>query len=60
VVCRSGVRLTDHEPDNLYHLWRYAGHVIGVEPELNPSGEAIMCASKMLYRLTSPAPATRR
>ncbi|HEY9313719.1 oxygenase MpaB family protein [Williamsia sp.] len=53
---KVGVRLTDHELDDIYHLWRYVGHVIGVEPELNPCGEADHVRIEGLYRLTSPGP----
>ncbi len=27
-----GVRFTDRELDDIYHLWRYVGHVVGMSP----------------------------
>ena len=33
-------RRTDRELDDIYHLWRYVGHVVGMSPELNPVCEA--------------------
>ena len=53
---KVGVRLTDHELDDIYHLWRYVGHVIGVEPQLNPQCAADHVRIEELYRLTSPGP----
>jgi hypothetical protein len=53
---KVGVRLTDRELDDIYHLWRYVGHVIGVEPALNPHDEADHVRIEELYRLTSPGP----
>ncbi|TIC88530.1 DUF2236 domain-containing protein [Nocardioides sp. GY 10113] len=55
-MAQLGVRLTPAELDDIYHLWRYVGHVIGVAPELNPTGEADHVAIEGLYRLTSPGP----
>ncbi|WP_168703261.1 oxygenase MpaB family protein [Gordonia paraffinivorans] len=51
-----GVRFTDRELDDIYHLWRYVGHVIGMSPELNPTCEADHVRIEELYRLTSPGP----
>jgi hypothetical protein len=51
-----GVRLRDSELADIYHLWRYVGHLIGVEPALNPVGEADQVRIEELYRLTSPGP----
>lgn len=51
-----GVRFTDTELDDIYHLWRYVGHVIGMSDELNLSKEADHVLVEELYRLTSPGP----
>ena len=51
-----GVRLSDDDLDAVYHLWRYVGHVIGMEPELNPADESDHIRIEELYRLTSPGP----
>lgn len=51
-----GVRLREDELEDIYHLWRYVGHVIGVEPALNPASEADHVRIEELYALTSPGP----
>ncbi|MHC3002083.1 oxygenase MpaB family protein [Gordonia metallireducens] len=51
-----GVRFTDRELDDIYHLWRYVGHVVGMSPELNPRCAADHVRIEELYRLTSPGP----
>ncbi|MBM9458299.1 DUF2236 domain-containing protein [Nocardioides sp. zg-536] len=51
-----GVRLRDDELTDIYHLWRYVGHVIGVEEALNPTCEADQVRIEELYALTSPGP----
>ncbi|WP_211348952.1 oxygenase MpaB family protein [Nocardioides litoris] len=51
-----GVRLRRRELDDVYHLWRYVGHLIGVEPALLPATEADHVRIEDLYRLTSPGP----
>lgn len=51
-----GVRLTADELDDIYHLWRYVGYLIGVDDELNPLDEAGHVKIEELYRLTSPGP----
>ncbi|WP_051485303.1 oxygenase MpaB family protein [Nocardioides sp. J54] len=55
-MARLGVRLRDDELADIYHLWRYVGHVIGVDPALNPADESGHVAIEDLYRLTSPGP----
>lgn len=55
-MARLGVRLRADELADIYHLWRYVGHVIGVVPELNPADEADHVRIEELYRLTSPGP----
>lgn len=51
-----GVRFTDEERDDIYHLWRYVGHVIGMSDDLNLCKEADHLLVEELYRLTSPGP----
>ncbi|GAA10986.1 MULTISPECIES: oxygenase MpaB family protein [Gordonia] len=51
-----GVRFTDRELEDIYHLWRYVGHVVGMSPELGPTCEADHVRIEELYRLTSPGP----
>lgn len=34
---KLGCDVRDDEADDLIHLWRYVGHLIGVEPELAPA-----------------------
>lgn len=51
-----GVVLRPDELADVYHLWRYVGHVIGVEAGLNPVDEADQVRIEELYRLTSPGP----
>lgn len=53
---RLGVRLRRHELDDIYHLWRYVGHLIGVDPSLNPTSEHDHLRIEELYALTSPGP----
>lgn len=55
-MAQLGVRLRDDELDDIYHLWRYVGYVIGVEDALNPTCEADQVRIEELYRLTSPGP----
>ncbi|THV14839.1 DUF2236 domain-containing protein [Nocardioides caeni] len=51
-----GVRLRDDELADIYHLWRYVGHVIGVDDALNPVDEADHVRIEELYSLTGPGP----
>lgn len=53
---RIGARFTPAELDDIYHLWRYVGHVIGMDDWLNPATEADHIRIEELYRLTSPGP----
>ncbi|MGO3326092.1 oxygenase MpaB family protein [Gordonia sp. (in: high G+C Gram-positive bacteria)] len=53
---RVGVRFTDQELADIYHLWRYVGHVVGVDDHLNPRTAADHIRIEKLYRLTSPGP----
>lgn len=51
-----GVRFTHREIDDILHLWRYVGHLVGVAPELTPITMAEYDAIEDLYALTSPGP----
>ncbi|MFT4201923.1 oxygenase MpaB family protein [Gordonia sp. (in: high G+C Gram-positive bacteria)] len=53
---RVGVRFTDAELADIYHLWRYVGHVVGVDDHLNPRSAEDYVRIEGLYRLTSPGP----
>ncbi|MFS3129459.1 oxygenase MpaB family protein [Nocardioides sp. Bht2] len=55
-MAQIGVRLTPGELDDIYHLWRYVGHLIGVDDRLNPLHEVDHQRIEELYRLTSPGP----
>lgn len=39
-AARLGLTLSEEERADIVHLWRYAGHLMGVEPELNCATEA--------------------
>ncbi|MFC6152457.1 oxygenase MpaB family protein [Nocardioides yefusunii] len=53
---RLGARLRPDELADVYHLWRYVGHLIGVEEALNPVDEADHVRIEEFYSLTSPGP----
>lgn len=53
---KLGVRFSERELDDIYHLWRYVGHVLGMTEELNLRTERDHIAVEELYRLTSPGP----
>ncbi len=53
---KIGVRLRCDELDDIYHLWRYVGHLIGVDPAINPVTEDDHIRIEELYKLTSPGP----
>ncbi|WP_279100511.1 oxygenase MpaB family protein [Gordonia bronchialis] len=53
---KLGVRFSDDELDDIYHLWRYVGHVVGMTEDLNPASAADHIRIEELYRLTSPGP----
>lgn len=51
-----GVRYTDAELEDIHHLWRYVGHLVGVEDALLPRHPADYARIEELYALTSPGP----
>ncbi|MHC9295434.1 oxygenase MpaB family protein [Mycobacterium sp. LTG2003] len=34
-----GLRFTDREKDAVYHLWRYVGYLLGIDPDILPTNE---------------------
>ncbi len=55
-MARLGARYTDCELEDIHHLWRCVGHLVGVEPDLLPVGAADYERIEHLYALTSPGP----
>lgn len=55
-MAQLGVRFTDAELADIYHLWRYVGHVVGVDDHLNPRNATDHIRIEEVYRLTSPGP----
>lgn len=51
-----GVRYTADELDDIYHFWRYVGHLNGVTETLNPASEADQIRIAELYALTAVDP----
>ncbi len=55
LVCRmSGIRFSREERDGFMHLWRYANHLIGVDPALNTQLESEGMRIILLAALTAP------
>jgi hypothetical protein len=55
-VRKLGVRYPRDERADIFHLWRYVGHLIGMDPALNPISEGDHHRIEELYALTSPGP----
>jgi hypothetical protein len=53
---QMGVRYTDAELEDIHHLWRYVGHLVGVEEPLLPRDPGDYARIEELYALTSPGP----
>jgi len=51
-----GLEIDEAEGDTYLHLWRYVGHLIGVEPELLPSSEVEARRDVDLIELTQGTP----
>lgn len=49
-----GVRYRDDELADIHHLWRYVGHVVGVDPALLPVTPDDYARIEDLYALTAP------
>ena len=55
-MTQLGVRYTDTELDDIVHLWRCVGHLVGVDDELLPTTPDDYTRIEALYALTSPGP----
>lgn len=55
-MARLGVRYTDAELADIHHLWRYVGHLVGVQDEMLPASPEDHARIEDLYALTSPGP----
>jgi len=55
-IRQLGVRYTDAELEDIHHLWRYVGQLVGVEDALLPRHPADYARIEELYALTSPGP----
>jgi hypothetical protein len=51
---RLGVRYNDSELDDILHLWRCVGHLVGVEEDFLPITPEDYARIEDLYALTSP------
>lgn len=49
-----GVRYTPDERDDIHHLWRYVGHLVGVQPDFLPATAEDYARIEDLYALTAP------
>ena len=47
-----GVRYSDAELEDIFHLWRYVGRLVGMDEALNPITEADHHRIERLYALT--------
>jgi hypothetical protein len=58
---RLGIDLRDSDRDDYFHIWRVIGHILGVDPRLNPADfEAAQALNhKILDRQQSPSEAGR-
>jgi hypothetical protein len=55
-MAQMGVRYTDAELEDIHHLWRCVGWLVGVEEALLPRHPADYARIEDLYALTSPGP----
>lgn len=55
-MAQLGARYSDPELDDICHLWRYVGQVIGVDADLLPADLDDYDSIEDLYALTSPGP----
>jgi hypothetical protein len=53
-MARLGVRYSDSELDDILHLWRCVGHLVGVDEDFLPIGADDYARIEALYALTSP------
>jgi hypothetical protein len=55
-MAQIGARYTDSELEDIHHLWRCVGNLVGVEEALLPRHPADYARIEDLYALTSPGP----
>jgi hypothetical protein len=55
-MAQLGVRYTDTELEDIHHLWRCVGRLVGVEEALLPRDPDDYARIEDLYALTSPGP----
>jgi ER-bound oxygenase mpaB/B'/Rubber oxygenase, catalytic domain len=53
---KLGVRISDDEQESYQHLWRYAGHLMGVHPDLLPTCKGDAVRLQDLIEATQAAP----
>jgi hypothetical protein len=53
-MARLGVRYRDCELDDIFHLWRCVGHLVGVDEDFLPITPDDYARIEALYALTSP------
>jgi hypothetical protein len=53
-MARLGVRYRDRELEDIFHLWRCVGHLVGVDGDFLPIGADDYARIEALYSLTSP------
>jgi hypothetical protein len=53
-MARLGVRYSDSEIDDIFHLWRCVGHLVGVDEDFLPIASDDYARIEDLYALTSP------
>src|SRR6185312_4761994 len=51
-----GMRISARDGDDYMQLWRYAGHLIGVDPEIQPTSETEGLRLAEIIRATQGAP----
>lgn len=51
-----GARYTDGELDDIFHLWRVVGRLVGMDDDLNPASADDHARIEELFQLVSPGP----
>ena len=55
-MAQLGVRYSDDEIDDILHLWRYVGHLVGLDDDFLPVTPDDYRRIEGIYALTSPGP----
>ena len=55
-MAQLGVRYSDREIDDILHLWRYVGHLVGVDDDFLPVTPDDYRRIEGIYALTAPGP----